>query len=51
MIYSTHSHAKVPLYRPVVIKEKQRFWKRILIVDDDSDVTTTFKAGIEDSIS
>src|SRR5215469_7153198 len=31
------------------LEEKQRFWKRILIVDDEVDVTTTFKAGIEDS--
>ncbi|MDQ6864583.1 MAG: response regulator [Thermoproteota archaeon] len=38
-----------PLYHTVVIKDKQRFWKRILIIDDDSDVTITFKAGIEDS--
>jgi PleD family two-component response regulator len=30
-------------------KEQQRFWKRILIVDDEADVTITFKAGIEDS--
>jgi CheY-like chemotaxis protein len=30
-------------------KEQQRFWKRILIVDDNSDITTTFKASIEDS--
>jgi CheY-like chemotaxis protein len=30
-------------------KEQERFWKRILIVDDDVDVTTTFKAAIEDS--
>src|SRR5215469_14486986 len=30
-------------------KEQERFWKRILIVDDDSDITTTFKAVIEDS--
>ncbi|MGC2682767.1 MAG: hypothetical protein WA323_12945 [Candidatus Nitrosopolaris sp.] len=37
------------LYHTVVIKEKERFWKRILIVDDDEDVTITFKAGIEDS--
>jgi CheY-like chemotaxis protein len=33
----------------VVIKEKQRFWKRILIIDDEADTTTPFKAGIEDS--
>jgi CheY-like chemotaxis protein len=30
-------------------KEQQRFWKRILIVDDNKDITTTFKASIEDS--
>jgi DNA-binding response OmpR family regulator len=30
-------------------KEQERFWKRILIVDDDNDITTTFKAAIEDS--
>src|SRR5215469_6323169 len=30
-------------------KERQRFWKRILIVDDNKDITTTFKASIEDS--
>jgi CheY-like chemotaxis protein len=29
-------------------KEQQRFWKRILIVDDDVDVTITFNAVIED---
>ena len=38
-----------PLYQTAVIKNKQRFWKRILIVDDDADVTITFKVGIEDS--
>jgi CheY-like chemotaxis protein len=41
--------AEYPLYQPVVVKDKQRFWKRILIVDDEADVTLTFKAGIEDS--
>jgi CheY-like chemotaxis protein len=30
-------------------KEQERFWKRILIVDDDADLTTTFKTAIEDS--
>src|SRR5215831_8983659 len=30
-------------------KEQHRFWKRILIVDDNTDITTTFKAAIEDS--
>ena len=29
-------------------KEQERFWKRILIIDDDTDITTTFKAAIED---
>src|SRR5215469_18701762 len=48
MIYSMY-RAEGPLYHPVVIKDLQRFWKRILIVDDDSDVTATFKAAIEDS--
>jgi CheY-like chemotaxis protein len=32
-------------------KEQQRFWKRLLIVDDDADLTTTFRAVIEDSNS
>jgi two-component SAPR family response regulator len=42
-----HMLAKDPMYQNVVIKDKQRFWKRILIVDDDTDVTLTFKVGIE----
>jgi len=25
----------------------KRYWKRILVVDDDHDITTTFKVGIE----
>ncbi|MGB8935901.1 MAG: response regulator [Candidatus Nitrosopolaris sp.] len=37
------------LHHTVVIKDEQRFWKRILIVDDEEDVIITFKAGIEDS--
>jgi CheY-like chemotaxis protein len=44
----THS-LKDPLYQTVVIKNKQRYWKRILIVDDDADLTMTFKEVIEDS--
>ena len=39
----------IPLYHPVLIKDKQRFWKRILIIDDDEDVTITFKARIQDT--
>ena len=31
------------------LEEKQLFWKRILIVDDEADVIMTFKAAIEDS--
>jgi len=44
-----HSVSKDSLYHPVVLKDKQAFWKRILIVDDDNDITTTFKAGIVES--
>jgi hypothetical protein len=39
------AHRRLEVCHPV----KQRFWKRILIVDDDVDVTTTFKAGIEEN--
>jgi CheY-like chemotaxis protein len=39
------AHRRVEVDHPV----KQRFWKRILIVDDDADVTVTFKAGIEEN--
>jgi len=39
------AHRRVEVYHPV----KQRFWKRILIVDDDADVTVTFKAVIEEN--
>ncbi|MFY9873914.1 MAG: response regulator [Candidatus Nitrosopolaris sp.] len=46
---NAHRRAEDLLYRTVAIKDKQRFCKRILIVDDDEDVTITFKAGIEDS--
>src|SRR5215467_13920079 len=47
MVYS--SHTKHRSYHPLVIKGKERFWKRMLIVDDNEDVTTTFKTGIEES--
>src|SRR5437899_4284182 len=43
-----HMLAEDHLYRNVIIKDNQRFWKRILIIDDDVDITITFKAGIED---
>ena len=38
-----------PLYHTDVAKDKQRFWKRILIIDDNVDIIKTFKAGIEES--
>ena len=44
-----YSCAEDPLYHPIVIKDIQRFWKRILIVDDDVDVTTTFRVVLEHS--
>jgi hypothetical protein len=40
---------KQEAYKTLTKERTQRFWKRILIVDDDADVTITFKAGIEDS--
>jgi hypothetical protein len=43
MLYSFHSRAEDPLYHPVVIKDEQRFWKRILIVDDRTTNTTVYK--------
>ena len=49
MIYSMHNFVEDRSYSAVVIKDEQRFWKRILIVDDDADVTMTFRAAIEDS--
>jgi DNA-binding response OmpR family regulator len=45
----TYRSAEDPLYPHIVTKDKQRFWKRILIVDDEADVTITFKAGIEEN--
>ena len=42
-----HSSAEDSLYHSVVIKQDKQSWKRILIVDDNEDVTTTFKAGLE----
>jgi two-component SAPR family response regulator len=32
-----------------VIATRDKYWKRILIVDDDPDITTTFKVGIENA--
>jgi two-component SAPR family response regulator len=33
----------------VTKRDKDRYWKRILIVDDDPDITNTFKMGIENA--
>jgi hypothetical protein len=48
MINSISSCLERSLHHPVVLKD-ERFWRRILIVDDDKDITITFKAGIEES--
>jgi CheY-like chemotaxis protein len=50
MIYSMYSYKEDPVYHPVaVIKDEERSWKRILIVDDERDITLAFKIGIEES--
>jgi DNA-binding response OmpR family regulator len=49
MTHPMHSYSADRSYSTVVIKDERRFWKRILIVDDESDVTMTFRAVIEDS--
>jgi CheY-like chemotaxis protein len=49
MLYLSHARTEDPQYHSVVIKDKECNWKRILIVDDDADLTLTFKAVIEDS--
>jgi len=49
MIYPIHNFVEDRSYSAVVSKDQQRFWKRILIVDDDIDVTMTFKEVIEES--
>jgi CheY-like chemotaxis protein len=49
MTYPMHSYSADRSYSTVVIKDERRFWKRILIVDDDVDVTITLKAVVEDS--
>jgi hypothetical protein len=36
MVSSGHSYTE----HPVVIKGEEKFWKRILIVDDNKDITT-----------
>jgi DNA-binding response OmpR family regulator len=49
MIYPIHNFVEDRSYSAVAIKDQQQFWKRILIVDDDVDLTMTFRAVIEDS--
>ena len=36
-------------YGAITERKKQRFWKKILIIDDEPDITVTFKLGIESS--
>ena len=38
------------IYSPGVTS-KEQYWKRIMIVDDDIDIITTFKFGIENATS
>src|SRR5215467_13333539 len=49
MIYPIHNFVEDRSYSAFIIKDQQRFWKRILIVDDDIDVTMTFKEVIEEN--
>jgi two-component SAPR family response regulator len=49
MIYSRHKNTEDPVYHPIILQDEQRFWKKILIVDDEEDITLTFQTGIEDS--
>src|SRR5215469_8731192 len=49
MLSSSRTHTEDTLYHPDVIHDKQRHWKRILIVDDNVDITVTFKTAIEDN--
>jgi CheY-like chemotaxis protein len=42
-------HTEDPVYSTLTVKEKQPFSKRILIIDDDPEITLTFKEGIENS--
>jgi len=41
----TYRRPENPSYESVTLEDKKRNWKRILIIDDDPDVTTTFKVG------
>jgi two-component SAPR family response regulator len=44
-----HRRAEDQSYSTVVINDVQRHWKRILIVDDNVDITISFKTAIEDN--
>ena len=39
------------MYHTVVIKDEQRFWKRILIVDDEADVLSKNQPELVDKIA
>ena len=41
--------SRISSFSVVKREEIERYWKRILTVDDDSGITTTFRAGIENA--
>ena len=47
MYFNSFPRGIIAIFYPLLVEEKQRFWKRILIVDDEADVTIAFKAVIE----
>jgi DNA-binding response OmpR family regulator len=49
MTARSFEHTGDPTSSTITVKEKQPVSKRILIVDDDPDITLTFKEGIENS--
>ena len=48
MVKESRIDSRTPASRIVSRQEKDLYWRRILIIDDDPDITTTFKFGIED---
>ena len=47
MIKESNGTGKSSAADVVTKRDKDQYWRRILIVDDDPDITTTFKIGIE----
>ncbi len=48
VIKRLHDNAK-SLVETIGAKDKKSYWKMVLIVDDEPDITTTFKVGIENA--